>query len=1034
MQFTHSLKDLTSQDVMLAGGKGASLGEMIHAQIPVPGWFVVSSQTFDYFLDTTGLDIQIQALLDRVDHHTISTLESASESIQSLILSLPLPEEIEKEIMQHFVREEMEYVAVRSSATAEDGVNHARAGQLETYLNITQDQVVDKVRQCRSSLFSPRAIFYRFEKDLHTDHISVAVVVQKMLQSEISGIAFSVHPVTQDHDQMIIEAWYGLGEAIVSWTVTPDSYVVRKSDKVIQSIHVNHQHKALFRSPEGGNERHDLGEKWKEQILTEDQILALADIVVTIEKHYWFPCDIEWAYEWGEFFILQSRPITTLQAPSSPNTVLSCIYSRERSLLYFVMRNDSDRLGYKDFLHHDVQHNLFMIPPRGSKGSVWYSSDELDSIHHTLTDKLLNDYDSFVEGIFAKLNEKRSGLLPYLSGEKVIATSSDFAEYYNTLISRWSAMNTVFTVPDMPEVDEALKEKILTCRAEAEKFSGKMNSLMVEYFENAYPSQSHLSHVVTPQEVIDFETIQQDENALSHIQSRLQGCFMLDEKVYPLEDMHGILQQHGLALKKVEATYNETLQGSTAYLWNVQGRVCLVHGLQDLAKVQQGDVMVTEMTSPEYVPAMKKCLAIITDEWGITSHAAIVAREMDKPCIIWTKIATKVLHDGDLVEVDADQGIVRIIESAKAPETTTWSEIFHTQISLSEWFENVPWFDAAAFKQEDNEKRSRLEQLSAIIPLVYDHAKSFAATELIEKNSAFMNFFEKNSNQLCALRLVPLDTSLPKLRMRGKTVKDVYENWFFQQDIADYSTYRADFMQHNETNSWSTIFVVNEQGIYGEIIADSHHHLTQWLYTDQTPITFSYDFVTWQLSVSDARALEHLQKVIACIYIPSQDIQSKIEKAFATKCAHDYLTGYFETVDLPEWGICFLDRNRLLDKTLWWPLPHISQSHADGLQGIAVKSMWMVKGEVVIVRDCKDTNMSDWHILVCEMTTPEFLPLMKKASAIITNKWWILSHAAIVCRELTIPCIVGTKLATKVLHDGDMIELDTDSGVVRILS
>ena len=160
--------------------------------------------------------MQIQGILDKVNHKTISSVEGASETIQSLIMSFPMPIEIEQEIVDSFAQEGLEYVAVRSSATAEDGAEHARAGQLDSFLNTSRENLIEKIRKCWASLFTPRAIFYRFEKDLNKEHISVAVVVQKMVQSEMSGIAFSVHPVTEDRNQMIIEAGYGLGEAIVS--------------------------------------------------------------------------------------------------------------------------------------------------------------------------------------------------------------------------------------------------------------------------------------------------------------------------------------------------------------------------------------------------------------------------------------------------------------------------------------------------------------------------------------------------------------------------------------------------------------------------------------------------------------------------------------------------------------------------------------------------------------------------------------------------------------------------------------------------
>ncbi len=236
-----------------------------------------------------------------------------SEKIRGLIESRDVPGDIAKEIKEEFQKMNSEFVAVRSSATAEDGAEHAWAGQLESFLNTKEETLLDNVRKCWGSLFTPRAIFYRFEKGLHDTDISVAVVVQKMVQSEVSGIAFSVHPITEDYNQLIIEAGYGLGEAIVSGSITPDSYVVEKEPRKIVDTNINTQMRGLFRNQSGGNEWINISEpKASSQVLTEAQILELAELIINIENHYGFPCDIEWAYENGKFYIVQSRPITTL--------------------------------------------------------------------------------------------------------------------------------------------------------------------------------------------------------------------------------------------------------------------------------------------------------------------------------------------------------------------------------------------------------------------------------------------------------------------------------------------------------------------------------------------------------------------------------------------------------------------------------------------------------------------------------------------------------------------------------------------------
>lgn len=314
MKLLKNFDELNKDDVLIAGGKGASLGEMIQAGIPVPPGFVILSNAFEEFIKATGLIEEIQSVLDTVNHNQIHTVEFASEKIRGLILSHEIPEEIKAETLKHFKELDAEFVAVRSSATAEDGKDHAWAGQLDSYLNTTEDDLLNKVKHCWASLFTPRAIFYRFEKGLHTTIISVAVVVQKMVMSEISGIAFSVHPVTEDKNQIIIEAGFGLGEAIVSGQVTPDSYVIEKEPRKIIDTIISTQTEALYKNPNGG------GNKWKtihepkasSQVLSEEQILQLSELIIRIEKHYGFPCDIEWAYEKGLFYIVQSRPITTL--------------------------------------------------------------------------------------------------------------------------------------------------------------------------------------------------------------------------------------------------------------------------------------------------------------------------------------------------------------------------------------------------------------------------------------------------------------------------------------------------------------------------------------------------------------------------------------------------------------------------------------------------------------------------------------------------------------------------------------------------
>jgi len=315
--FIKNFTELNKNDTHIAGGKGASLGEITQAGIPVPPGFVLTASAFDRFLEETDLTQEIEAQLDKVNYEDVNSVDNASRTIADLIHDAKFPKDLQKDILEHFKKLDVDYVAVRSSATAEDSSTASWAGELDSYLNTDEDHVLGNVKKCWASLFTPRAIVYRMEKGLREIKVSVAVVIQAMVQSDISGITFTVHPVTKDKNQMIIEAGYGLGESIVGGQITPDSYVINKDDLEIIDINIANQEKKIVKDDEGGNHWVNIdSEDQEKQKLTGEQIVELAKICANIEKHYNFPCDIEWAMtqkmqKW-EFFIVQSRPITTL--------------------------------------------------------------------------------------------------------------------------------------------------------------------------------------------------------------------------------------------------------------------------------------------------------------------------------------------------------------------------------------------------------------------------------------------------------------------------------------------------------------------------------------------------------------------------------------------------------------------------------------------------------------------------------------------------------------------------------------------------
>lgn len=441
--------EVTKDDIPLAGGKGANLGEMSQAQIPVPPGFIVTATAFFNFMKGSGLAGKIKDLLEHLDTEDSSKLQQTASRIKELILNTPMPKETAEEIKQAYHKLGQGLVAVRSSATAEDLPEASFAGQQSTFLNVEgEDNVVSAVQKCWASLFEPRAIYYREQQGFDHLKVGIAVPVQKMIQSSTSGVIFTVEPITGDPNIIVIEAVYGLGEALVAGEVRPDLYMVAKDRMSIISKRISHQENRLVLNPGGKDEEANIWQqvtpsKQEQQKISDSDILKLAEIAMRIEDHYQSSQDIEWAKENGEIYIVQTRPITT------------------------------------------------------------------------------------------------------------VGTAQ-------------------------------------------------------------------------PEQEIDAPVL------------------LIGDAASP-----------GLAT----------------------GPAKIIHSAQELDKVNRGDVLVTEMTAPDFVPAMKKAVAIITNRGGRTSHAAIVSRELSIPCVVGTGEATTTLSDGQTVTVDGSHGKVysgAVTQRAQSIYTTSF--------------------------------------------------------------------------------------------------------------------------------------------------------------------------------------------------------------------------------------------------------------------------------------------------------------------------------------------------------------------------
>ncbi len=311
--------EVTKKDIPVVGGKGANLGEMTNAGIPVPSGFIVTAAAYFDFIEKAGLADKIRTLLDPLDVHKSKQLQETAVKIQELIKDAPMPPELAREIEQAYIKMGKGLVAVRSSATAEDLPEASFAGQQATFLNVQgEKEVVTAVQGCWASLFGARAIFYRQEQGFDHFKVGIAVPVQKMVQSEASGVMFTIEPTTSDKEKITIEAVLGLGEMIVSGDVTPDLYTVSKDGMKILDKEIKRQEWKLIKK-EGITGKEDnikvdlTPEEQARQKITDTDIIFLAKIGKSLEEHYQFPQDVEWAKENGEIFIVQTRPVTTIK-------------------------------------------------------------------------------------------------------------------------------------------------------------------------------------------------------------------------------------------------------------------------------------------------------------------------------------------------------------------------------------------------------------------------------------------------------------------------------------------------------------------------------------------------------------------------------------------------------------------------------------------------------------------------------------------------------------------------------------------------
>lgn len=351
------------------------------------------------------------------------------------------------------------------------------------------------------------------------------------------------------------------------------------------------------------------------------------------------------------------------------------------------------------------------------------------------------------------------------------------------------------------------------------------------------------------------------------------------------------------------------------------------------------------------------------------------------------------------------------------------------QPSITEWFAAIGEIDESErFRKEDNQKSDRLEILYQEIALPYEQPEPWPARALTDRTAEFEGLLKTRGEELCAIRLVPKDSQLPKLRNRGLSIRECYESWYLKQSI-DPDQYTAYICPHSDELLWSAIFVVNDGEIFGEIIRGAHNQLTQGN-TEEQLLQFRFDFKTWTWSKPDPTAKVIARQMVKKLKVTSRQ-QGSLENLLQSTFSHGYLAGYFETTVWPDNSLYFIDYNRLLPKFIPIP-PPITQARISELHGTPA-FMGVVEGVVVVLNEenLESTNFPAGSILVCDNTDIRYLPFMRQSAAIITNRGGILSHAAIIARELKKTCIIGTKTATRDLKTGDRVIVDGKQGTIR---
>ncbi len=335
--------------------------------------------------------------------------------------------------------------------------------------------------------------------------------------------------------------------------------------------------------------------------------------------------------------------------------------SRERSLAYCHVWQQANQVSTGSFFDK-IKTLLFINQGGNTKTQARYDQKELQNIIEQIGVKANNK--AYFEKVKTEFWRLWNELLVYVNGQKEPRTIEELERFYRNWIRWWAPMAVIFVLPESTTARKEIKEEALQIRTKTEKYSDQGDKNFLKMLIKLKPEYKEIAHLLTPQEIFRSASLSEEQTQIQiqQVKERENGFVLFNGKLYPLEELHNILRDNNLKLEQKDVSKLSEVTGSVAQHGQARGRVIIISSKSQLKHVKEGDILITEMTSPDYVPIMGKVAAIVTDEGGITSHAAIISRELSIPCIVGTQFATKIFRDGDLVEVDAEKGVVKKVE------------------------------------------------------------------------------------------------------------------------------------------------------------------------------------------------------------------------------------------------------------------------------------------------------------------------------------------------------------------------------------